>query len=259
MRVGSVVPAAMLLLAVTAQGDTPPALAGARQRIEASDFRASGRLVRVDANGSRVSDPITIEAHWFPGVLRELVEISPSRKSAGTTDVDPRVRILLEMRPTGQSTIRIFRPHQAEPAPLPFDQWSEGVDNSDFDYEDFLDAEYYWPGQTLLRTAKLGARDCDVMKSTPGGADRSHYAEVQTWLDQTTDYPVYVEKTLKSGGIVKEFTSLGLSKSGGVAYARQIEVKVHGRAGSTVLLVERGSAKANLTMKDFSSEKISHF
>ncbi len=257
MRIVSVVSVAILLLAPAAQGDTPVLLARTRQRIETSDFHASGRLVRVDANGKRTTHPITIEAHWFSGVLRELLEIAPSRRSAG--DADARVRILLEMRPGAQSTIRIFRPQPSEPATLPFEKWNEDVVNTDFAYEDFLDAEYFWPGQTLVKTAKFGDRDCDVLKSTPGGSDRSHYAEVQSWLDQTTGYPIYVGKTLKGEGGVKEFTSFGLSQSGGVSYARQVEVKVPGRPGSTVLILERGSAKANLSAKDFSPEQIERF
>ncbi len=264
MRLASVVSAAMLLIAITAHAaDTAAVLDGARKRIETSDFRASGRLVQVDATGKRISNAITIEAHWFPGVLRELVEITPPKKSAGNTGqdtrADARMSVLLEMRPGGQSTIRIFSPHVSEPASLSFEKWGESVVGSDFNYEDFLEPEYYWQHQTFLESAKFGARDCDVLSSAPGRSDHSHYAEVQTWLDRTIDYPVYIEKTPKNGGSVKEFTYLGLSKSGGVWTARQVEVKIHGRPGSTVLIIERGSTKANLSMKDFSPEQISRF
>ena len=254
MRLTSVVAAAMLFLATTAHAaDARAVNAVARQRIETADFRATGRLVRVDASGNRINNAITMKAHWFPGVLRALVEIVPPRTPAKNA----RVSILLEMRPNGQNTIRIFRPHESAPASLPFDKWSESVFGSDFSYEDFLQPEYYWHGQTILKSARFGARDCDVLKSTPGALDHSHYAEVQTWLDHTIGYPIYVEKTLKDGGIVKEFTYLGLSRSGGVWSARQVEVKIHGRPGSTLLIVERGSTKANLSLRDFSSEQIS--
>ncbi|HEY4045423.1 MAG TPA: outer membrane lipoprotein-sorting protein, partial [Acidobacteriaceae bacterium] len=192
-----------------------------------------------------------------------LVEIVPPRAPAGNArhDVrqDARVCILLELRPNGQNTIRIFRPHESAPALLPFDKWSGSVFGSHFNYEDFLQPEYYWQGQTVLKSARFGARDCDVLKSTPGPLDHSHYAEVQTWLDHTIGYPVYVEKTLKDGGIVKEFTYFGLSKSGGVWSARQVEVKIHGRPGSTLLIIERGRTKANLSIRDFSPEQINQF
>jgi hypothetical protein len=213
----------------------------------------------VDASGNRISNAFTIKAHWFPGVLRALLEIVPSRTPAGNVRQDARVSILLEMRPNGQNTIRIFRPHESAPASLPFDKWSESVFGSDFNYEDFLQPEYYWQGQTILKSARFGARDCDVLKSTPGALDHSHYGEVQTWLDHTIGYPIYVEKTLKDGGIVKEFTYFGLSQSGGVWSARQVEVKIHGRPGSTLLIIERGSTKANLSIRDFSPEQISQF
>jgi hypothetical protein len=250
----------MLLIATTAHAaDARAVLAVARQRIETADFRATGRLVRVDASGNRISNAISIKARWFPGVLRALVEIVPLRTPAGNARQDARVSILLEMRPNGQNTIRIFRSHESAPALLPFDKWGENVFGSDFNYEDFLQPEYYWQRQTILKSARFGARDCDVLKSTPGASDHSHYAEVQTWLDHTIGYPVYVEKTLKEGGIVKEFTYFGLSRSGGIWSARQVEVKMHGRPGSTLLIIERGSTKANLSIRDFSPKQISKF
>jgi hypothetical protein len=260
MSLASVVAAAMLFIATTAHAaDARAVIAMARQRIETADSRATGRLVRVDASGNRISNAFTIKARWFPGVLRALVEIVPPRTPAGNARQDARVSILLEMRPNGQNTIRVFRPHESAPASLPFDKWSESVFGSDFNYEDFLQPEYYWQGQTILKSARFGARDCDVLKSTAGASDRSHYVEVQTWLDHTIGYPIYVEKTLKDAATVKEFTYFGLSQSGGVWSARQVEVKIHGRPGSTLLIIEHGSTKANLTIRDFSPEQISQF
>jgi hypothetical protein len=260
MRLASIVSAAMLLIATAAHAaDAPAVIAAARKRIETSDFRASGRLVRVDATGNRISDSITMAAHWFPGVLRVLVQVVPSRNLTRNTDQNARVSILFEMRPSGQSTVRIFHPHTSEPTSVPFEKWSESVAGSDFNYEDFLQSEYYWQGQTILKSARFGAHDCDVLRSAPGASDHSHYAEVQTWLDHTINYPVYVEKTPKNGGSVKEFTYFGLSKSGGVWAARQVEVKIHGHPGSTVLIIERGSTKANLSLRDFSAEQIRRY
>jgi hypothetical protein len=250
----------MLFIATTAHAaDARAVIAIARQHIETTDSRATGRLVRVDASGHRISNAFTIKARWFPGVLRALLEIVPSRTPSGNARQDARISILLEMRPNGQNTIRVFRPHESAPASLPFDKWSESVFGSDFNYEDFLQPEYYWQGQTILKSARFGAHDCDVLKSTPGASDHSHYVEVQTWLDHTIGYPIYVEKTLKDAAIVKEFTYFGLSQSGGVWSPRQVEVKIHGRPGSTLLIVERGSTRAKLTIKDFSPEQISQF
>lgn len=98
-----------------------------------------------------------------------------------------------------------------------------------------------------------------MLKSTPGASDRTHYAEVQTWLDHTIVYPVYAEKTLKDRTTVKQFTYLGLRQTGGVWSASQVEAKIRNRPGSTLLIVERGSAKANLTLKDFTPEQIGRF
>ena len=241
--------AAMLACGISAQaGDVHGLLAAQQQRVRSADFRAVGRLVRVDATGTRTSYPITIKAHWFPGVLRVLVEVSgPARE-----------HILLEMRPDGQNTIRIAHPGDKTAAALPLANWSDGPLGPGFSYEDFLDAEYFWPGQTALEPTRLGARDCDVLKSTPGAADRTHYAEVKSWLDHGIGFPVYVEKALMNGP-VKEFTYVGLRKNGGVWSASQVDEKVRGQAGSTLLIVERGSAKANLKAEDFAPANILKF
>jgi hypothetical protein len=231
---------------------TPQALlAGPVQAIEKADYRASGHLVRVDAAGKRTSEDITIKAHWFPGVLRILFEI--------TGPADARVRILFEMRPSGQNSIRIARPGDATPSPIPFDKWSDGPLGPGFSYEDFLEQQYFWPGQTVLESVRRGARDCDVLKSTPGPADKTHYTEVRTWIDHTIDVPVYAEKTLKDGGTVKEFTSFDLRHEGGIWSATQIEEKTHGQLGSTLLIINRGSPKANLSARDFTPESIARF
>ncbi len=66
---------------------------------------------------------------------------------------------------------------------LPFEKWSDGPLGPGFSYEDFLEQQYFWAGQTSEGKAKFGARDCVVLKSTPGPSDRTHYAQVKTWLD----------------------------------------------------------------------------
>ncbi len=260
MRLASVATAATLLIAATAHAaDARGAIAVLRQRVETADYRASGRLVWVDASGNRTNIAITVKAHWFPGVLRTLVEIVRPSVTAGKTHQHARVSILLETRPNGRNTIRIFHSHESAPTQLPFDEWSKSILDSDLSYEDFLEPEYFWPEQTILRSARFEGRDCDILKSTPDAADRTHYAEIETWLDHTIIYPIHAEKTLKDGKVVKEFTYLGLTRSRGVWAARQIEVKIRGRAGTTLLIFERGNTKANLGMKDFNTEQIIRF
>ena len=226
-------------------------LAGPLEAVQKADYRASGHLVRVDAAGKRTSDEITIKAHWFSGVLRVLLEIT------GTANA--RARILLEMRPNGQNSIRIAHPGDTSLSPIPFEKWSDGPLGPGFSYEDFLEQQYFWPGQTVLESVRRGARDCDVLKSTPGTADKTHYAEVRTWIDHTIDVPIYAEKTLKEGGTVKEFTSFDLRHEGGIWSATQIEEKTRGQLGSTLLIINRGSPKANLSARDFTPESIARF
>jgi hypothetical protein len=252
MRLFLVALSLTLAAAIPAHGaDTQSLLAGPRQAVEQADYRASGHLVRVDAAGKRISDDITIKARWFPGVLRILIEI--------TNPADARARYLLEMRPNGSDSVRVAHPGDTALAAIPFDKWKDGPLGPGFSYEDFLEQQYFWPGQTALESVKRGTRDCDVLKSTPGAADKTNYAEVRTWLDHTIDFPIYEEKTLKADGTVKEFTSFGLRHDGGIWSATQIEEKTRGQAGSTLLIINRGSTKANLTLADFSQERLVHF
>ena len=58
---------------------------------------------------------------------------------------------------------------------------------------------------------------------------------------------------------VYEFTSFDLRHDGGIWSATQIEEKTHGQAGSTLLIINRGSPKANLTVGDFGLERVTRF
>jgi hypothetical protein len=231
-----------------------------RQAVEKADFRATGHLVRVDPSGARTSYPINLKGHWFPGVLRVLLEVSKPSGSTPAAASFVAVHVLLELRPTGQPTIKVAHPGDAAATLLPSERWTEGLAGTGFAYEDFLDEQYFWAGQSVTEHVKYGARDTDLVKSTPGPSDRSGYTDVRTWLDSGIGFPVYVEKTLKQKAApVREYTYFGLRHEGGVWSANQIEEKNHGQTGSTLLIIDRGSPKANLTLGDFSAEKLTRF
>ncbi len=252
-------PIAILSIACAAHAaDARTALAPLRHQIEDSDYRATGQIVRVDAQGNRVSYAISVKGLWFRGAMHLLVDAAPPAGVAASGKGE-RVRILMEMRPGGEDSIRIFRPRETAPTVLPFNEWNQSLWGTALSYEDLFEPQYFWPGQTILRTAVFGAHRCNVLKSTPGPSDLTHYAEVQTWLDETIGYPVYAQKVTKEGGIEKEFTYYGLRQSSGVWSATQVEAKIRGRPGSTFLIIKRGSAKAHLGINDFQSEQISQF
>lgn len=236
-------------------------LASVQKQVESADYRVSGQLVWVQANGARISSPITIKTRWFPGVLRILAEVGKSNKSAAGTmpDAGGPVHVLLEMRASGQNSIWVAHPGDKSPSVLPFDKWGGGPLGSGFSYEDLLEDEYFWPGQTSEGKEKFGARDCEMVRSTPGAANRSHYALVKTWFDSSIAFPVYVEKTVKETGAVKQFTYLGIRHEEGVWSAHQIEEKTRGQTGSTILIIDRGTTKANLNSNDFSPAQLTHF
>ena len=249
----------MGLVAVPAAfaAETHASLESARQQIEKADYRASGHLVRVDPSGTRTSYPIRFKAHWFTGVLKVLVEVSPA--SGANAKSAQALHFLAEMRPDGTSSIHIAHPGDAAAAVLAASHWEDGVNGTGFSFEDFLDSELFWPDQQVTEHVKFGARDCDLVKSSPGAADKTRYSGVSSWLDRATSFPVYQEKTVKGSGAVKEYTAYGLRHDGGVWSATQIEEKNRGQGGSTLLIIDRGSAKANLGPADFATDRLAHF
>jgi hypothetical protein len=255
----------MLSLAVSAQAapafptDVSGVIETAKQQIQKTDFRASGHLIRVEATGVRTSYGITIKAHWFPGVLKVLLDISPPPDRGPSSGPNARSHVLLQVRPDGRNSIQVARRGDKEPSSLPFDKWSEGPLGIGFSYEDFMEQQYFWQGQAPLEETTFAARDCFLLKSMPSAADRTHYSEVKTWLDRSISFPVYVEKSLKGTETVKEFTYSGLRHEGGIWSAHQIEEKTRGQAGATLLIIDRGTAKANLGLGDFSPEQLIRF
>ena len=109
----------------------------------------------------------------------------------------------------------------------------------------------FWKSQELLAPEKYGARDCFVLKSKSTAQDRTYYDSVTTWIDRSILYPVHVVKTLRGTNQKKEFISFGLRQVGGLWSASQVEAKFQGKPGSSLLVIEAGSGKAHLAMKDF--------
>jgi outer membrane lipoprotein-sorting protein len=244
--------ASMLLFAVPAgAADARAVLAVPRQRLETADFETTGRLVRVDPDGTRTSYGISMKARGFPGLLRVLLEVSSPSAA--------RMHALFEVHFDGASSIRIARLGDRAAAVLSFDKWNDGPAGPGFSFEDFLEQQYFWSRQSVETPVNFGARICDLLTSTPGTADRTHYTQVKTWLDHTIGFPVYAEKTVKVTGTVKEFTYMGLRHNGGAWSASQVEEKTRDQAGETLLIIDRGSAKANLSLTDFSSDRLTHF
>lgn len=218
-------------------------LAKTRDRIEATDFRATGRLVKIGGDGKRTSYKLSMKGHWFPDGLRVMFQVTDPETS--------RMKALLHMTANGRATIEVAKGDAMVGTALPFEKWSDGLVGTDFNYEDILETQYFWKGQEMLPAAKCGARDCVNLKSVPGADDRSHYTSVISSIDQNIYFPVLVVKTVKGTEARKEFSSEGLRQNSGVWSASQVEVKISGQPGSSLLVIERGSAKAKLALKDF--------
>jgi Outer membrane lipoprotein-sorting protein len=253
LRVLGTIQASIVLLALlsllhpsrafAANPDQDTALTGSRQRIEKLDYRMSGRLTRVEGTGKRTNYKFSAKAHWFPDGLRLLCEISGPGSE--------KTRLLLHMSVTGQVTIEALLPGEKASSVLAFEHWNDPLVGTDFSYEDMVENQFFWKNQEVLPPEKYGARDCFVLKSKSGSQDRTYYDSVTSWIDRSILYPVHVVKTLRGTGQQKEFFYYGLRQVGGVWSASQVEAKLPGKPGSSILVIEGGSGKANLGRKDF--------
>jgi hypothetical protein len=229
--------------AFAANPDLETVLTGSRQRIQKLDYRATGRLTKVEGDGKRTSYKFVGKARWFPDGLRLLCEISgPGAK---------KTSILLHMTVSGRVTIEALLPGEKAPSVLPFEHWNDSLVGTDFSYEDMVENQFFWKNQALLAPEKYGARDCFVLKSTSGSQDRTYYDSVTSWIDRVILFPVRVVKTLRGTGQQKEFIYYGLRQVAGAWSASQVEAKLQGKPGSSMLAIEGGSGKANLGRKDF--------
>jgi hypothetical protein len=235
--------------AFAADPDQDAALTGSRQRIEKLDYRMTGRLTQVQGNGKRTNYKFVAKAHWFPDGLRLLCEISGPGSE--------KTRLLLHMTVTGHVTIEAVLPGEKTASALPFERWNDPLVGTDFSYEDMVENQFFWKNQEALPPEKYGARDCFVLKSKSGSQDRTYYDSVTSWIDRGILYPVHVVKTLRGTEHQKEFIYYGLRQIGGVWSATQVEAKLQGKPGSSILVIEGGSGKANLGRKDFDLSKFS--
>jgi hypothetical protein len=229
--------------AFSANSDLQTVLTGSRQRIEKLDYRLIGRLTQVEGNGKRTSYKFVAKAHWFPDGLRLQCEISGPGSE--------KTSLLLHMSLSGHVTIEAVLPGEKAASALPFERWNDPLVGTDFSYEDMVESQFFWKHQELLAPQKYGARDCFVLKSMPDSQDRTHYDSVTSWIDRGILYPVHVVKTPRGTGQQKEFIFYGLRQVDGVWSATQVEAKLQGKPGSSILVIERGAAKANLGRRDF--------
>jgi hypothetical protein len=229
--------------AFAANPDLETVLTASRQRIEKLDYRSTGRLTRVEGNGKRTSYKFVGKARWFSDGLRVLCEI--------TGPGSEKTSLLVHMTVSGHVTIEAVLPGEKAASVLPFERWNDPLAGTDFSFEDMIESQFFWKNQELLAPEKYGTRDCFVLKSKSDSQDRTYYDSVTSWLDHGILFPVHVLKTLRGTGQQKEFIYYGLRQVGGAWSATQVEAKLQGKPGSSILVIEGGSGNANLGSKDF--------
>jgi Outer membrane lipoprotein-sorting protein len=255
MKKLSILLAAILLTApLTAQSAKSPSLTDVMEKLrswrQSTDFKANARLVKVSASGERTNYRISIRARYFPDGLKVLCDV-----------IDPpaaKVRLLLQARANIETNIWSGHTGDADPKQLPAASMADSFLASDFAMEDLLDGQLLWKKQSWGGEEACGARKCYVIRSEPSVADHSAYSSVTTWVDQTTYFPIKVEKVAKSSGAVKDFTNYGLRQVKGRWSASQIEVEVKGKPGSSLLVITGGAENANLPASQFNPALLTH-
>ena len=75
------------------------------------------------------------------------------------------------MSVSGHVTIEAVLPGEKAARVLRFELWNDSLVGTDFSYEDMVESQFFWKNQELLPPEKYDARDCFVLKSTPGPQD----------------------------------------------------------------------------------------
>src|SRR6202165_426899 len=116
-----------------ANPDLETVLTGSRQRIEKLDYRATGRLTRVEGNGQRTSYKFVGKARWFPDGLRLLCDISGPGSE--------KTSLLLHMSVSGHVTIEAVLPGEKGASVLPFERWNDPLVGTAFSYEEVVERQ----------------------------------------------------------------------------------------------------------------------
>jgi len=216
-----------------------------------ADFFAQGRLVCVNNPEQRITYRLSLKGKSFGGTVKLLCEV--------TDPIPSRLKLLIESPPAGMPKIRLAGALDRKVKELTSESLGAAFLGSDLNFEDLLDAHFSWSSQTLLREEKYTGKDCYVIRSQPGPNTPSHYSAVTSWIDKKVYLPICVEKDVKASKSVKVFLYSGIRESEGVWGARQVEVRIKGERRVTLLIMTRGSGKANLTERNFDPIVIFNF
>jgi hypothetical protein len=231
-----------IAMSMSAASKKDAVLTATQHRIETSDFRASGRMI--SAHGSaRTTYKFNVKGHWFPDGLHILYDfVEP------TSAVQ---RLLLHYDAHGRVTVDTMLPGEKTLTRPNAEHQAKALLGTEVLYEDLIENQFFWSNQTIDEAMTYGDRHCINLKSIPTITESSRYSSVISCVDASIGYPLHVTKTIRGSGLQKDFFYTGLRQSSGIWTATQIKVEVAGESGSTLLLIDHGSAKAKLGVKDF--------
>ena len=231
----------VLLTAAIAPALAQAPLDQARHRIQASDYRATGRLVQVNG-ATRTTYRFSTRGHWFPDGLH--VQYDFTLPTGGTE------RVLYHLHPDGRLEVESLHQGAKAPVHVTAEQQAEPLLNSGLAYEDLVEAQFFWPSQAPGAPSTAGERPCIQLKSVPAPQQSRRYSAVISCVDPANGLPLLTTKMLRTGRPV-QFTTSGIRDSGGMAIATQIKAQTAGESASTLILIDHGSTKAHLTAADF--------
>ncbi|MBU3665315.1 MAG: outer membrane lipoprotein-sorting protein [Chthoniobacterales bacterium] len=83
---------------------------------------------------------------------------------------------------------------------------------TDLAFADAVENFFLWKNQTFCGREQIGGTDCVILESKPGAGDSSPYGKVRSWIDPRRMVALRVEKSDKSGRILRRIDSSQIVK-----------------------------------------------
>jgi hypothetical protein len=120
-----------------------------------------------------------------------------------------------------------FRDRAEEPELKPLDQAAlyQPFAGSDFFFADLGLEFFHWPSHKIVKKEMRKGRSCRVVESTNPHPQPGGYSRVRSWLDFETGNIILAEGYDANNRKLKEFSIAKISRSGGKARIKKIEIR----------------------------------
>jgi outer membrane lipoprotein-sorting protein len=139
--------------------------------------------------------------------------------------------------------------------PLTAAKMDDGIFGSDLSYEDLVENFLAWENQAIVGAEAVDRVPCQILESKPGGADRSGYAKVRSWIDTKRMLPLRVEKFSGTGKLMKRIDTTKVAKDDtGKSVAASFSIQRPGQDSITEIEGSNIKHDVNFTAADFTPE-----